>query len=76
MVGAVGEHWNQQGYLWGMVYGVELSGDLLRPVHEPKLCLYPSQEWEGPESMKARSNEGMTVFKNDSLYYMTYSGNH
>ena len=76
MVGAVGEHWKQQGYLWGMIYGVELSGDLLRPVHEPKLCLYPSQEWEGPESMKARSNEGMTVFKNDSVYYMTYSGNH
>lgn len=76
MVGAVGEHWKQQGYLWGMIMGVELSSDLSKPLHEPKLCLYPSQPWEGLESMKARSNEGMTVFKKYDRYYMTYSGNH
>jgi beta-xylosidase len=76
MVGAVGEHWNNKGYLWGMVMGVELSADLSRPLHEQKLCLYPDQQWEGPRSMKARSNEGMTVFKNKGVYYMTYSGNH
>jgi len=76
MVGAVGEHWKNNGYLWGMVMGVELSADLSRPLHEPILCLYTSQTWEGPESLKARSNEGMTVFKKDSVYYMTYSGNH
>jgi beta-xylosidase len=76
MVGAVGEHWNNRGYLWGMVMGVELSSDLSRPLHEQKLCLYPDQQWEGPRSMKARSNEGMTVFKNKGVYYMTYSGNH
>jgi len=45
-------------------------------MHEPVLCLYPSQEWEGINSMWARSNEGMTVFKNDNIYYMTYSANH
>jgi beta-xylosidase len=76
MVGAVGEHWNNQGYLWGMVMGVELSSDLSKPLHEQKLCLYASQDWERPESMKARSNEGMTVFKKNGVYYMTYSGNH
>ena len=76
MVGAVGEPWVNKGYLWGMVMGVELSPDLSKPLHEQKLCLYISQEWEGTESMKARSNEGMTVFKNNGLYYMTYSGNH
>lgn len=76
MVGAVGEHWNSKGFLWGIVMGVELSADLSKPLHEPKLCLYPSQPWEGLESMKARSNEGMTVFKNNGIYYMTYSGNH
>lgn len=76
MVGAVGEHWKNQGYLWGMVMGVELSPDLSKPLHEPVLCLYCNQEWEGPESMTARSNEGMTVFKNNGIYYMTYSGNH
>jgi beta-xylosidase len=76
MVGAVGEHWNNQGYLWGMVMGVELSSDLSKPLHEQKLCLYATQDWERPESIKARSNEGMTVFKNNGVYYMTYSGNH
>lgn len=76
MVGAVGEFWKNEGFLWGVIMGVELSDDLSRPLSEPKLCLYPSQEWEGTTSMKARSNEGMTVFKHDSVYYMTYSGNH
>jgi len=76
MVGAIGEHWKNQGYLWGMVMGVELSPDLSKPLHEPILCLYCNQEWEGPESMTARSNEGMTVLKNNRIYYMTYSGNH
>ena len=76
MVGAVGEHWKGQGYLWGMVMGVELSRDLSTLLREPTLCLYTSQDWEGPNSMKARSNEGMTVFKNNGTYYMTYSGNH
>lgn len=75
MVGSVGEFWNKKGFLWGMIYGVELSEDLSHPVNEPTLCLYPTQEWEGINSMWARSVEGMTVFKNDSVYYMTYSGN-
>ena len=76
MVGAVGEFWKQQGFLWGAIFGVELSEDLSKPTHEPVLCLYPSQEWEGLNSTKARSNEGMTVFKTNETYYMTYSGNH
>ena len=76
MVGAVGEHWKQKGFLWGAIFGVELSEDLSAPLQEPVLCLYPSQEWEGLNSMKARSNEGMTVFKEGDTYYMTYSGNH
>ncbi|MGK7393838.1 MAG: glycoside hydrolase family 43 protein [Candidatus Cyclobacteriaceae bacterium M3_2C_046] len=75
-VGSVGEHWNNNGYLWGMIYGVPLAEDLSKPVQEPTLCLYPNQEWEGIHSMKARSNEGMTVFKRDGRYLMTYSGNH
>ncbi|MBV6640616.1 MAG: glycoside hydrolase family 43 protein [Cyclobacteriaceae bacterium] len=76
MVGAVGNFTKQDGFLWGAIFGVELSRDLSKPIHEPKLCISPSQPWEGIESFWARSNEGMTVFKNDSLYYMTYSGNH
>jgi len=74
-VGSVGEFWNKKGYLWGCIFGVELSEDLLKPLIEPVLCLYPQQDWEGLTSMDARSNEGMTVFKNNNIYYMTYSGN-
>ncbi len=76
MVGLVGELHDQQGYLWGVIFGVELSEDLSRPLTAPKLILYPTQEWEGVNSFWARSNEGMTVFKEGDTYYMTYSGNH
>lgn len=76
MVGAVGEHWEGKGFLWGVIMGVALSDDLSDLLHEPRLCLYPSQDWEGTESMKARSNEGMTVIKHEGRYYMTYSANH
>jgi beta-xylosidase len=74
-VGAVGEFWNNNGYLWGAIFGTELSSDLSKPLREPVLCVYPSQKWEGLTSMSARSTEGMTVFKNNNTYYMTYSGN-
>jgi beta-xylosidase len=76
MVGAVGEFWKQEGYLWGMIFGVKLSPDLSTMIGEPVLCIYPSQVWENPGSMHARSTEGMTVFKHDHVYYMTYSANH
>jgi beta-xylosidase len=75
-VSVVGEPWNREGYFWGTVMGVRLSNDLSRPAEQPTLCLYANQNWEGAESMHARSNEGMTVFKREGLYYMTYSGNH
>ncbi len=77
MVGSVGTHYNGKGYLWGMIFGSELSDDLSSLIGgEPKLCLYPTQDWENPGSMFARSTEGMTVFKIDTTYYMTYSANH
>jgi beta-xylosidase len=76
MVGAVGEFWKKKGYLWGMIFGVRLSADLSQMIDEPTLCVYPSQAWEHPESMHARSTEGMTVFRHGDNYYMTYSANH
>lgn len=76
-VGVVGEPWNREGYFWGMIFGVPLEKDLSVPVHrEHQLCLYVDEEWEGARSMHARSCEGMTVFKKDGTYYMTYSCNH
>jgi beta-xylosidase len=76
MVGAVGAFWEKKGYLWGMIFGVRLSEDLSQMLEEPTLCLYPSQAWEHPESMQARSTEGMSVFRHGDTYYMTYSANH
>ncbi len=76
-VGVVGEPWNRKGYFWGMIFGTRLSEDLSVPEYaEHQLCLYVDEQWEGATSMHARSCEGMTIFKNDSTYYMTYSCNH
>jgi beta-xylosidase len=76
-VGVVGEPWNQDGYLWGMIFGAQLADDLSLPETVPHtLCLYVDEPWEGSKSMQARSCEGMTVFKNNGHYYMTYSCNH
>jgi beta-xylosidase len=77
MVGVVGQPRTETGYFWGMIFGVQLSDDLSRFVEsEPKLCIYPTQDWENPTGTLARSTEGMTVFRHDSTYYMTYSANH
>jgi len=76
-VGVVGEPWNREGYFWGMIFGAQLEEDLSLPgKKEHQLCLYVDKEWEGINSMHARSCEGMTVFKNKDTYYMTYSCNH
>ena len=77
MVGAVGQPRTETGYFWGMIFGVQLSNDLSQFAGgEPKLCIYPTQEWENPTGPLARSTEGVTVFRHDSTYYMTYSANH
>jgi beta-xylosidase len=76
-VGVVGKPWNREGYFWGMIFGVQLNEDLSLPDEaEHKLCLYVDESWEGSKSMHARSCEGMTIIKNNGLYYMTYSCNH
>jgi GH43 family beta-xylosidase len=60
-----------------MIFGVQLNEDLsLTDEAEHKLCLYVDESWEGSKSMHARSCEGMTIVKNNGLYYMTYSCNH
>ena len=77
MVGTVGQPRTKNGYFWGMIFSVQLSDDLSHFVgSEPKLCINPTQVWENPTSTLARSTEGMTVFKHNSTYYMTYSANH
>jgi len=76
-VRVVGEPWKREGYFYGMILGVQLEEDLSIPEDvEHQLCLYVDEEWEGSQSMHARSCEGMTVFRNRDRYYMTYSCNH
>ncbi|MBA7590349.1 hypothetical protein ES708_32464 [subsurface metagenome] len=51
------------GYLFGLVYGVEMARDLSHIVGDPVLCVKADQEWENPESMDTRCNEGSFVLK-------------
>jgi len=76
-VGVVGEPWKEpsEGYIYGMIYAVRLAEDLSVPVGEPVLCLQADQEWEEPESMHTRCNEGAFVLKRHGVYHMTYSAN-
>lgn len=79
MVGVVGEPWAGRGYFRGSILGEALAPDLLapaRPDAPPVRCLWPSQPWELPPDGLAHSVEGMTVFRVDGVYYMTYSANH
>ena len=66
----------QDGYSFGVLYGVQLAPDLSKPVGEPVKLLEASQPWERINWAKNRCNEGPTVIKHAGLYYMTYSANH
>lgn len=56
----VGKPWEEPstGYLYGIIYGVELSKDLTATLGDPVLLLEASQDWENPQSMRSRCNEG------------------
>ncbi|MCK4966664.1 family 43 glycosylhydrolase, partial [bacterium] len=43
---------------------------------DPVLCTKTEQEWENPNSMDTRCNEGPFILKHSGTYYMTYSANH
>lgn len=64
------------GYMYGIIHAVKLAEDLSCPLGEPVLCIQADQEWEEPESMFSRCNEGAFVFKRGDTYYMTYSAGH
>ena len=77
-VGVFDETWKEasEGFLGGMVFGIELSADLSSPIGEPTCCVKLSQAWEAGPNARARCNEGAFVIKHNGLYYMTYSANH
>ena len=66
---------SQDGYGYGMIYGVQLERDLSKPVGEPVKLLEASQPWERINWARNRCNEGPTVIKHAGRYYMTYSAN-
>jgi beta-xylosidase len=65
----------RDGYSYGEICGVALAADLSKPLGEPITLLEPGQPWERVNWEKNRCNEGSTVFRRGSVYYMTYSGN-
>jgi GH43 family beta-xylosidase len=74
-VGVVGEPWREPstGYIYGIVYGARLAPDLSGIDGEPVLCAQADQDWEDPQSMQVRCNEGAYVMEREGTYYMTYS---
>lgn len=67
---------SQDGYSFGINYGVRLKGDLSGPVGEPVKLIEASQPWERVRWAENRCNEGAFVLKHQGRYYMTYSANH
>ncbi|MBW3637108.1 MAG: glycoside hydrolase family 43 protein [Armatimonadetes bacterium] len=65
----------QDGYAFGVIYGVRLDSDSLRVSGEPVKLLEASQEWERVNWSKNRCNEGAFVFRAGDKLYMTYSAN-
>jgi beta-xylosidase len=66
----------EDGYSYGINYGVRLKSDLSAPDGEPVKLMEASQDWERVNWNENRCNEGVTVIKHDGVYYMTYSANH
>jgi GH43 family beta-xylosidase len=59
---------------YGIIYGVELEKDLSKPIGQPVMLFEANQKWEIIRDDN-RCNEGPTVIKHKSKYYMTYSAN-
>jgi GH43 family beta-xylosidase len=64
------------GYMYGIIYAMELDPSTLLPKGDTVRCSEASKAWENPLSNFSRCNEGAFVFKHDNLYYLTYSANH
>ena len=67
---------SQDGYSFGIMYGVALADDLSKPIGEPVKLMEADQPWEKVRYAENRCNEGAFVLKHGGRYYMTYSANH
>jgi GH43 family beta-xylosidase len=66
----------QDGYSFGIMYGVALADDLSKPIGEPVKLMEADQPWEKVRYAENRCNEGAFVLKHGGRYCMTYSANH
>jgi beta-xylosidase len=66
----------QDGYSFGIIYGVALADDLAKPLGEAVKLMEADQPWEKVRYAENRCNEGAFVLKHKGRYYMTYSANH
>lgn len=66
----------QDGYSFGIIYGVALTEDLSKPIGEVVKLMEADQLWEKVRYAENRCNEGAFVLKHNGRYYMTYSANH
>jgi len=66
----------QDGYSFGIIYGVALADDLSKPIGEPVKLMEADQPWEKVRYAENRCNEGAFVLKHGGRYYMSYSANH
>jgi len=72
-VGVVNEPW----HLYGIIYMVCLSKDLMSAITEPKLVAQAEEPWEEMDpKYKSSCNEGSFVFRYNNKYYLTYSSGH
>lgn len=72
--------WERNGesgqYVFGKIHVARMRDDLRGIVGEPEFVSEATQPWENPDSLRARTNEGPYVFRQNDVYYMTYSANH
>jgi GH43 family beta-xylosidase len=66
---------SQDGYSYGVNYGVALAGDLSKLLGEPVKLTEADQPWERINWARNRCNEGPAVLKHNGKYYLTYSAN-
>lgn len=66
----------QDGYSFGIIYGMALAEDLSKPIGEAVKLMEADQPWEKVRYAENRCNEGAFVLKHNGRYYMTYSANH
>ncbi len=63
--------------MYGNIYVVQLSNDLMRAETKPKLVVQSSQNWEAADpAYNSNANEGAFVFREGATYYLTYSSGH